>query len=218
MEKLAELYDVRFSAREREVKDKVWLSLCRGYFQRFVGERETLLEVACGFGEFSRHIRAARKIAIDLNPESKRYLPPGVEFHLCGAEKIAPVADATVDVCFASNFFEHLPTKSAMDQVLREMHRVLRPGGRLILMQPNIKYCGDSYWDFYDHHLPLSHLSAAEGLRKNGFRPQVVVPKFVPFSTKSPYPKLPSLIRLYLMLPIVWKLLGKQFVIVAEKT
>lgn len=216
MEKLSELYDVRFSTKERQVKEKVWKSLCEGYFQKFISPDSTLLEVACGFGEFSRNIQARRKIAIDLNPESRKYVGPAIEFHLTPADKI-PVENSTVDVAFASNFFEHLPNKAAMDGVLREIFRVLKPGGRLIIMQPNIKYCFDSYWDFYDHHLPLSHLSCAEGLQMNGYKLHTVVPKFVPFSTKSPYPKVPALIRLYLMMPFVWPILGKQFVIVAEK-
>ncbi len=217
MEKLADLYNIRFNDKERWLKDRVWRSLCRGYFQKFVKPTDTLLEIACGFGEFSRHMKANRKIAIDLNPESKKSLPADVEFHLCSAEAIGPVESESIEVAFASNFFEHLPTKQAMDLVLKEIFRVLKPGGRLVMMQPNVKYSYASYWDFYDHHLPLSHLSAAEGLQKNGFRIHLNVPRFVPFSTKSAYPKMPSLIRLYLLLPFLWPLFGKQFVIVAEK-
>ena len=37
-------------------------------------------------------------------------------------------------------------------------------------MGPNIRYLADRYWDFYDHHLALSHLSLEEGLVQAGYR------------------------------------------------
>jgi SAM-dependent methyltransferase len=121
-----------------------------------------------------------------------------------------------VDVCFASNFFEHLENKRSMDAVLQEARRVLRPGGRFVCMQPNIRYAPDKYWDFYDHVLPLSHLSAAEAFGKNGYVVETIVPRFVPFSTKSAYPTHPSFVHAYLRLPFVWRFFGGQFVLVAR--
>jgi hypothetical protein len=83
-------------------------------------------------------------------------------------------------------------------------------------MQPNIRYEPAKYWDFYDHLLPLSHLSAEEAFAKNGYRVELVIPRFVPFSTKSAYPTHPLFVRMYLRLPFVWRFLGGQFVIVAR--
>jgi hypothetical protein len=82
-------------------------------------------------------------------------------------------------------------------------------------MQPNIRYAADKYWDFYDHILPLSHLSAAEAFQKNGYQIERLVPRFVPFSTKSAYPKHPFFVSAYLRFPPLWRLLGGQFVLVA---
>jgi ubiquinone/menaquinone biosynthesis C-methylase UbiE len=214
---LDRLYRVRFSAAEREAKDRIWKALCEGYFQRFIPADAVVLDLACGFGEFSRHIRAARRIAVDLNENVASLLPANVEFHSSPADRLDALGDETVDVCFTSNFFEHLPDKPAMDSVLREVRRVLRPGGLFVAMQPNIRYAGGAYWDYYDHVLPLSHLSAREGFEKNGFVIERLVPRFMPLSTKSAFPQHPVLVRLYLRLPWVWRLLGKQFVIAGRK-
>lgn len=214
---LNRLYEVRFSAAEREAKDNIWRVLCEDYFQRFVPAGAVVLDLACGFGEFSRHIGAARRIAVDLNPEVTQLLPEDVEFHVSSADRLDALDEETVDVCFTSNFFEHLPDKAAMDRVLREVWRVLRPGGLFVAMQPNIRYAGAAYWDYYDHVLPLSHRSACEGFEKNGFIVEHLVPRFIPLSTKSAFPKHPFLVRLYLRLPWIWRFFGKQFVITGRK-
>ena len=215
-EKLDKLYEVRFSERERAAKDAIWAVLCEDYFQQFIPESSTVLDIACGYGEFIRHIRAARKLAIDMNPAVEAELPKDIEFRLTRADQMAGIESASVDVCFTSNFFEHLESHRMMDAVLTEARRVLRPGGRFVCMQPNIRYAYDKYWDFYDHVLALSHLSAAEGFAKNGFEVERVVPRFVPFSTKSAYPKHPLFVKAYLKVPLLWRLLGGQFVIVAK--
>ena len=71
MQDLAKLYKIRFSETERDSKDLVWKVLCEDFFQQFIPPSSTVLEIASGYGEFIRHISAPRKIAVDLNPDSK---------------------------------------------------------------------------------------------------------------------------------------------------
>jgi ubiquinone/menaquinone biosynthesis C-methylase UbiE len=217
-EHLDTLYQFRFSEDDRAQKDEIWRVLCEEYFQKYVGDDDTVLDIACGFGEFIRYIRAGTKIAIDLNAAVRSDLPKDVQFYCASADHMPQLATSSIDICFASNFFEHLETKLRMDAVLQEALRVLKPGGRFITMQPNIRYAGNKYWDFYDHVLPLSHLSGAEAFAKNGYIVETLIPRFVPFSTKSRFPKHPFLVRTYLHLPMIWKLLGGQFVLVARST
>ena len=215
---LETLYNIRFSTRERARKDDIWRVLCHDYFQQFVNsQRDTVLDLACGLGEFSRHIKAAHKIAIDLNPASQALLPPDTEFHLTSAERMDTVLDGSVDVCFSSNFLEHLPSKESVDAVLKEVLRVLRPGGRYVALQPNIRFCSDLYWDFWDHHTALSDRSCREAFLQAGFLIEQLIPRFLPFSTKSSLPTHPLLVRLYLKVSAVWPVLGKQFLMVARK-
>jgi SAM-dependent methyltransferase len=117
----------------------------------------------------------------------------------------------------AATFFEHLPSKEVLDRVLGETLRVLKPGGRYVAMQPNLRYAPGEYWDYYDHVLPLTDRSCFEAFAKAGYRVEELIDRFVPFSTSSKLPQAPWLVRAYLAFPPAWRLLGRQFVIVGRK-
>lgn len=84
-------------------------------------------------------------------------------------------------------------------------------------MQPNIKYIGADYWDFFDHHTPLTDKSLKEALELTGYQVKVLIPKFLPYTTKSRIPQYPWLVAIYLHVPFAWKIMGKQILAVAEK-
>lgn len=215
---LKSLYRHRFSANELPAKNAIWQVLCKHYFQRHVdADQHVVLDLACGYGEFINNIRARRKIAVDLNPDSPGVLAADVTFHAVAANELSPIHDASVDVVFTSNFFEHLPDKTVLREVLGEIHRVLRPGGKLIAMGPNIRHLPGAYWDFIDHHLPLSERSLVEALLLADLHPVEVVDRFLPYTTQSRLPQAAWLVRMYLALPLAWRLLGKQFLVVARK-
>ena len=217
MERLDLLYRNRFSEEDRRLRQAIWKVLCERFFQRYVRETDTVLEIACGLGEFISNIKAARKIAFDLNPDVARLLPPDVEFHQKDARTLEGLTECEVDVCFVSNFFEHLKSKDEMDELLGRIHCVLRKGGLLVALQPNIRFAPGEYWDFYDHHLPLSHRSCAEAFLKAGFEVEELVARFLPFTTLSALPKHPFFVRLYLQVRPAWRLLGRQFLIVGRR-
>jgi SAM-dependent methyltransferase len=212
---LARLYEFRFAEAERAGKIRVWKVLCRSFFQPIVGENKTVLDLACGYGEFINNIDAAKKYGVDLNPDTAKHLGADVELFGVQAESI-PLPNGAVDVVFTSNFLEHLPTKDKCNEVFAEVKRILVPGGRFIILGPNIRYLADRYWDFYDHHLPLSHLSLEEGLIQAGYKVERLIPRFLPYTAKSALPKHPALVWLYLKLPLTWPLLGRQFLAVAR--
>ncbi|RMD70072.1 MAG: methyltransferase, partial [Cyanobacteria bacterium J149] len=77
-------------------------------------------------------------------------------------------------------------------------------------------YCYKEYYDFIDHQLPITHLSLEEILRTIGFKIEVLIPRFLPYSTKG-NPSSPLLLSIYLKLPIFWSILGSQMFIKAVK-
>ena len=209
------LYAHRFDAAERAAKARVWAVLCAEFFQRWVGPQATVLDLGAGYCEFINHIRCARKLAVDGNPEVATFAAADVEARCGRADQLEWVPDGSVDVVFASNFFEHLPDSAALLAVLAEARRALRPDGRLLILQPNIRYAYREYWDFLDHHLALSHVSMAEALALARFRVVELRPRFLPFSTKSALPSWLILVRWYLKIPLAQRLLGKQMFVVA---
>ena len=212
---LTRLYQARFSDADVIVKDRVWTILCRNFFSRYVKPNDRVLDVAAGYCEFINHIECATKVALDANPDISRYAAPGVKVVVGDCRDMSGLPAGSFDVAFVSNFFEHLETKHELDTVLRQIFERLRPGGTLLVLQPNIRYLGSRYWDFYDHFIPLSHLSMQEALIKNGYRIRSVTPKFLPYTFKSKLPASSWMVRLYLNLrPAQW-LLGKQMFVVA---
>ena len=217
MPDIARIYADRFERTGLERRDRVWKVLCEHFFNRRIPRDASVLELACGYGEFINNISAARKYAVDLNPDAAGHLAPDITFFNIRATDLAAVGKEVADVVFTSNFLEHLRDKDECDQVLAAVREVLRPGGIFIVMGPNIRYAYREYWDFYDHYLPLSDRSVAEGLRIAGFRIAQNIPRFLPFSIKDKSPTNDFLIRAYLALPIAWRVLGKQFLVTAIK-
>jgi SAM-dependent methyltransferase len=214
---LARLYADRFTSAELDGKRHLWEALCRGFLDRYIRPTDTVLDLGAGSCEFINACRAAEKIAVDLNPDTKHHAVDA-RVVLTPSDDLSPIADATVDVVFTSNFFEHLPDKRTLIRTLDECSRVLKPGGRLLVLMPNLRYLAGRFWDYFDHHLPLTHLSLVEALQMTGYQVDRVIPRFLPYTVKdSPVQVRPFMIRSYLALPLLWPVLGRQMFVAARK-
>jgi ubiquinone/menaquinone biosynthesis C-methylase UbiE len=182
-----------------------------------VHSNDTVLDIGAGYCEFINTINCAHKIALDLNEDTKRYAAPEVRVVQCMSKYMTEITDESVDVAFASNFFEHLPNKEVFLQTLREIQRVLRPGGKLLILQPNIRFLNGEYWDFLDHHLPLTDRTLVEALHAVDMEPIEVRSRFLPYTTKSSLPRHALLVWLYLRVPLAHYILGKQAWVVGKK-
>ena len=210
------VYSRRFAGIEQR-RAEVWHTLARHYFHRWIKPSDTVLDVGAGYCEFINSISAAHKYALDSNPATAGKAALGITVLSQEATKPWSLPSESVDVVFSSNFFEHLPTKEEFAHCLAEAYRVLRPQGLLFALGPNIRFCFDVYWDFVDHHLPLSDRSMVEALGIAGFRSERVIPRFLPFTMSGRVPYRAFLVRLYLLFPLAQRLWGKQFLVMARK-
>jgi SAM-dependent methyltransferase len=215
---LDRLYAARFHDGERESKARLWRVICRDFFARYVPEDGCVVDLGAGYCDFINNISAGRRIAVDLNPDTKRFAAPGVEVHQLPLERLTEAVEPeTVDLAFASNVFEHLRGPDALLKVLASVRTALRPGGRIMIMQPNVRLVGGAFWDFFDHTLPLSERGMTEALEVAGFRVVECRARFLPYTTKSRLPQWAFLVRLYLRFRPAQYFLGKQMLVVAER-
>jgi ubiquinone/menaquinone biosynthesis C-methylase UbiE len=206
-------------SEELDKRRKLWKAIVEGSLQGMLslGPEGRLLDVGSGWGEFVNAVECPHKFAIDFDSSFARFVADGVAFSVQDMRFLA-FPDAFFDVVFASNVLEHLRTRDDVLRALAEFHRVLKPGGQVVIMQPNFKYSFRHYYDFFDHYCAYTERSMVEGLRLAGFSTfDRVVDRFLPFTTKSGLPQWTWLVRLYLRMPIAWRIFGGQFLIVARR-
>jgi SAM-dependent methyltransferase len=209
------IYARRFNP-DLKFRNEMWRILCRDFFQKYIDPESRILEIGAGYCEFINQINAAEKTALELNPDVRSYAAAEVRIIQDRSSRMNAVSDHSVEVVFASNFFEHLSREEIL-ATFREVYRVLVPGGKFMVLQPNIRFCGKDYWMFFDHLTPIDDRAFVEALEICGFELQELITRFLPFTTKSRLPRSPFLLRLYLRLRMVWPLFGQQSFILSRK-
>jgi SAM-dependent methyltransferase len=204
-------FSTRFSSDIR--RKKSWRYLTR-YLQRYVSERDTVLELAPGYCFFINEIKAKMKFAVDIEPKVLEYAASNVEARIGNACDLKHVRDESVDVIFASNFLEHLDWDE-LEVLMLEIKRVLSKHGRLILMQPNFALCYKTYFDDFTHRTVFTDKSLVDWLLSCDLTVTHVARRFLPMSLKGKVGYLYLLIPIYLRFPFKPK--AGQMLVVASK-
>ena len=148
-----------------------------------LGRDATILEVGCGDAAFTRNLAeySSRVTAIDLSAhqvaENAR-THPEIRFLQHDVAQPLPFADGTYEVIWCSEVLEHLFDPGF---ALREIHRVMAPGGRLLVTVPYhglFKNLLIALFRWDGHYAPdnphirffskntLEHLAASVGFRE----------------------------------------------------
>jgi SAM-dependent methyltransferase len=191
-------------------REILWKALCDFYFSALVPPGGHVLELGAGYCHFINHVRAGRKTAVDVSSVAEEHAAAGVQVHVGSVTDLSFLEDRCVDLAFASNLFEHL-TQAEFALCLEQLRKKLKPGGQLVILQPNYRLCYKEYFDDYTHISMYSHLSLADFLQAHGYQILECRPGFLPFSVVSRLPVHRLLIRLYLLSP--WKPLARQMLV-----
>lgn len=211
MSRWAGYFATRFPRDARRAA--VWQSICE-YLQPFVPPTGTVLELGAGYCDFINGVRARRRLALDIHDEVLRAAATGVEAHVGSCTRLDFLDADSVDVVFASNLLEHLELPDVMATV-REVWRVLKPEGRLLLLQPNFRFAYREYFDDYTHRTVFTDRSLPDLLTASGFGIMRVEPRFLPFSLRGGLPACGWLVTAYLRSP--WRPWAGQMLAVARK-
>ena len=109
-----------------------------GLIARFADGPMTVLDIGTGYGELLDIARecapGSRLIGLDLSPALLKQVSSRHWAVLADGEEI-PLRDTVADVVFLFDVIEHLWSP---DRLLREIRRVLKPGGHLLVTTPNL--------------------------------------------------------------------------------
>ncbi len=222
MEDLQRLYNNRFDSKEINRKNQLWKAIC-SYFEKYlpedIQEGGAIVDVAAGYCDFINNIQCkCRKFAIDANPDVQVYANRNIKVIVDNIRNMSEYWEKeSVDIFFMSNFLEHI-SKDEISLLFETEKELLKSGGEVWILTPNIKYVRGQYWDFFDHITPITEKSLIEAASTHGFKVKKCVNKFLPFTTKSKLPQAAWIVRLYLrLMPLSGLLFGKQSFLIFKK-
>jgi Methyltransferase domain len=208
------LYRFRFRNIDQGARQGVWNEIARQIY-RWMGRPSCLLDPAAGRGEFINAVPATERWVIDAVEHEATFLDNNVKL-LIGDARSIRLPDDYFDGVFVSNLLEHFSSQEEVGSFLVHLRRAMVARGRIAVLGPNFRYCAREYFDYADHTLPLTHRAVEEHLHTAGFEIERVIPRYLPFSFRSRFPRAPWLVRAYLHLPLAWRILGKQFLVIAS--
>ncbi len=177
-EKEAWTDDEFFASGERTVAEEIltdMTNICQGKPPSGM----KVLEIGCGAGRVTRAL--ARQFgevhAVDISGEmvaqATRALAdfPNAHVYQNSGADLAVLGDIQVDFAFSTIVFQHIPSRAVIENYVREVHRLLRPGGLFkfqVQGDATMETSPDDTW----LGVPFSDRQAVELAEKCGFEPR----------------------------------------------
>lgn len=219
------LYRNRFEGMD-EFRGKFYQIFYEIFLCKYIPSKSRVLEIGAGHCELINAIaHAEQKVAFDINPDIYDYAADGVTAVCDSIEQISTI-QKKFDVIIANNVLEHL-THSQIVETLLAVKKLLENEGILMLIQPNFRYCYRDFWMAFDHITPLDDRGVVELLESLEYEVMEVKPKFLPYTMKeNNFNRLLGnliclkmlIVKMYLRIPFLWNIGGKQMLIVAKNS
>ena len=139
---------VRRRTYDEDLGQSSWITAAQAveFFRLLeLGPGQRALEVACGSGGVTCRMAVetgAACVGVDINPHGieaslararEQQLSSRVSFQMVDAAQPLPFPDQSFDAILCNDSINHIPGRL---QVFRDWHRVLRPGGRVLVTDP----------------------------------------------------------------------------------
>ena len=110
-------------------------------FHELVNDKnKKIIDVGCGYGTSLKYFHSlGYKNIYGIDPDSDliKTIPKEIAEVKSGMAQKIPYPDESFDVVFVNGALHHIPTlKVAYEEAIKEMDRVLKPGGRVFFMEP----------------------------------------------------------------------------------
>ncbi len=103
--------------------------------REYVADGSLVLDAGCGSGRIFRYdVSSTGVLIVGVDVTTQLRDNPNIQRSVLGDVQTLPFSDASFEVVLTSHVVEHLPRPA---EAFREMARVLKPGGRLLLLTPN---------------------------------------------------------------------------------
>jgi ubiquinone/menaquinone biosynthesis C-methylase UbiE len=150
-------------------------NVCRGRDPK----QMTVLEIGCGSGRITRALSEAfgQVYAVDISGEMIRQAKealkdrPNAHVYQNSGADLQVLGDLQVDFAFSYIVFQHIPSLDVIYSYVREVHRLLRPGGLFkfqVQGDATLKTSAEDTW----LGVPFSDAGAVEMAEACGFEPR----------------------------------------------
>ena len=172
--------------RNREPKTTYPSKLINYLIKRFNLKRESrLLELGIGNGDFLQEFHKYGFECFGLDREISFEVNRNLKIKKVNlARQKFPFQNNTFDIVYHKSVLEHFYRDEA-DLIMKESYRVLKKGGKLIILVPDWVSQMKNYFEDYTHVHPYDILAVADLLKMYGFR-----------NVKSDF---------FYQLPIIWR-------------
>ncbi len=136
--------------------------LLTSFLSVFEGEkRGKVLDIGCGNGDYAFNLKKMGFDVLAADMDIERFQYKGqIDFKECDVTEKLPFGDNTFDFIVFSEVVEHL--KNPYD-VFKELNRILKSGGKIVLSTPNIlnlksrvRFFTEGCWEYF-REIPLEH-------------------------------------------------------------